>query len=622
MPKILLVYPENPVTFWSFDEALKLVGKRSAFPPLGLLTVAAMLPRQWEMRLVDMNVGPLLDQDIEWADCVLTSSMLIHWPSLEKVIARCNAVDTPVLCGGPLPTQYHREIRGDAVFYLGEGENGFAEVVEDLAARGRTVERAHIDRRGQFLPLEVTPLPRWDLVDFDPYVSMVVQLTRGCPEHCTFCNIPFLYGNRTRLKPGHRAVAEIDLLHRLGWRDSIMVVDDNFIGNGEAIRALLEEEIIPWQQERGHPYHFHTQVSIRLSAQPELMDAMRRAGFYKIFCGIESPVEESLKFMGASKNLEGSLGLVDKVRVLQHNGFEVQAGFIMGFDTDPDDIAERMIDFIQEAAIPVAMVGLLGVVPDTADYRRFKRAGRLVEDTRYTGDTGIFSRNLSFVPLIDPEELFSRHRQVVETIYSPRYYFRRCRRALERAAAGLKPPQGRGVRLWELRALLRSLWSQGVRSPYRGQYWRFMAATLGHPRQFAAAAALAISGHHFITATERALQVDEVRSFLESVLDRFEVYCRDRYGAFQTNWGQLAVRWEQLGVRSEVRYAQVERRLLEVRGDLSAMQESVAALLELAEEICDQYSEDFGAQLQEPLTRFREGVERLLNTYAATLAPA
>jgi radical SAM superfamily enzyme YgiQ (UPF0313 family) len=247
MPKTLLVYPKNPITFWSYDETLKLVNRKSLFPPLGLLTVAGLLPPDYELRLIDMNVRPLRDEDIAWADLILTSSMIIHWPSLEEIIARANACGVPVLCGGPLPTQYHADIAGDAVFYLGEAENGFMDVVEamlrDPAAAGRS--RQVVNRRGQFLSLETTPLPRWDLIELDDYVTMTTQVTRGCPESCTFCNIPSLYGKTTRLREPSRTTRELDALYDAGWRGLVMVVDDNFVGNRAAIRTILEEEIIP-----------------------------------------------------------------------------------------------------------------------------------------------------------------------------------------------------------------------------------------------------------------------------------------------------------------------------------------------------------------------------------------
>jgi radical SAM superfamily enzyme YgiQ (UPF0313 family) len=517
MPKALLVYPEQPRSFWSFEETLKLLDKKSAFPPLGLLTIAGMMPSDYELRVVDMNVAPLTDRDLEWADIVITSSMIIHWDSLETVIARCNARGVPILCGGPLPTQYYDDLRGEAVFYRGEAENGFLDLLEPMLTNP-SAGREIIDRRGEFRSLAGTPLPRWDLIDFEDYSTMLVQITRGCPESCTFCNIPSLYGKTTRIKSGSRMIEELEALYDVGWRGSIMVVDDNFVGNQEAIRLALEEEVIDWQRERGYPFQFNTQVSVRLSDNPALLRAMNRAGFGKVFCGIESPSEESLKFMGAQKNLQGDTTLIEKVRILQKHGFEVQAGLIVGLDTDPDDIAERMVQFLQEAGITVAMVGILGVLRDTPDYKRFQRLGRLNESTRYKGDSGIFSRTLSFVPTIDPQEILDRHRSIVAAVNSPARFFERCLTSFRHQRE--RPPTRRRLGLTELRALGRSLWHDGVTGSYRREYWRFLGSTLRHhPQRFADAISLTVQGRHLILTTKRALEVDETRREIERTLE-------------------------------------------------------------------------------------------------------
>ncbi len=606
--KILLVYPKNPVTFWSFDESLAMIGKESVYPPLGLLTIAGMLPDSWDLKVVDVNVTPLEDVDIAWADAVLTSSMIIHWPSLEDIIARCNGFGTPVLCGGPLPTQYWNEIAGRAVFYLGEAENGFVDLVEEMILQGPECPRSSVDHRGSFKTLAETPLPRWDLVDCDDYLAMVVQMTRGCPEHCTFCNIPALYGKTTRLKEPSRTVRELDLIYEKGWRGGVMVVDDNFIGNSESIRVTLEEEIIPWQRERDFPFQFHTQVSVRLCDDEPLMEAMYSAGFFKVFCGIESPSPESLKFMGAQKNLQGDRSLLDKVLRIQEFGFEVQAGFIIGLDADPDNIADLMIEFIQDACIPIAMVGILGVVPDTPDYKRFKRSGRLVENIRYTGDTGIFSRELSFVPAIDPDELFTRHRKVVEYIYSPKRYFERCHAVLDMKG---RPRLGKdsAIGLWHLKAFATSLWVQGFRSSYKLEYWRLLAKGVKSPKRFVQSVNMAVAGHHLITATDRALRADDVRSFLDQALERFEQYCKGALDAFQSELGSRTATFDGL----------VHQRLRGLRDDLDAVHRSAAVLMEVAEETCSRYMDDFESHLREPLAQLRTGVDQLLSTHSRSM---
>ncbi len=600
MAKVLLVYPRNPVTFWSFDEALKIAKKKSAFPSLGLLTVAGMLPEEYQLRHVDLNAVRLDDEDIAWADIVLTSSMIIHWRSLEEIIARCNALGTPVLNGGPLPTQYARDIEGNAAFYLGEAENGFVDIVEQMIEKGPENKRTYIDHRGKFKSLMETPVPRWDLIDLSHYTSMVLQFTRGCPESCTFCNIPSLYGKVTRLREKEQIVAEFDALYNAGWRGAVMVVDDNFVGNSEIICELLEEAIIPWQQERDYPFSLATQASIRVSDNPRLLEAMRLGGFDKVFCGIESPSEASLKFMGARKNLQGGRSLLEKIKELQRSGLEVMAGFIIGLDADPDDIAEQMIDFIQDAAIPVSMVGILGVLPDTPDYKRFQRLGRLIENVKYTGDSGLFNRSLSFVPVIPPETLFARHRKVVETINSPEYYFERCLRLYEHQELPLCTK--RPLTLEILKAAFRAVWTQGVRSDYRAHYWRFLFKVLSkYPGKIGSAISRAVSGHHLIMTTREALQVDNLYTFLEEAPQSFEEYCRGRREVFQPNGRPQPVELFKI----------VRKRFKGVRDNPEGVRQQGRILIEIAEQQYAMLREETREQISESIARFRKEIERI-----------
>ncbi len=605
MANILLVYPKNPVTFWSFDEALKISGRMSAFPPLGLLTIAGMIPDHHALRLVDMNVAPLRDEDLSWADIALTSSMIIHWSSLEQVIARCNRAGVPVLNGGPLPTQYYEDLSGEAGFYLGEAENGFLDVMERMISDPGSVKREVVDRRGQFQDLAETPLPRWDLIDFNCYQNMVVQMTRGCPESCTFCNIPFLYGKTTRIKSKSRMVQELDALYEAGWRGTVMAVDDNLVGNREAIRVALEEEVIPWQEERKYPFQFFTQASIRVSDDPALLEAMHRAGFDEVFVGIESPVEESLKFMGAQKNLQGNTPLLEKVRVLQRYGFEVMAGFIMGLDTDPDDIADRMIAFIQGAGIPVAMVGILSVLRDTPDYKRFSRLGRLVTGMKYSyTNQGVFSRQLSYVPLIAPDTLLERHRKVLETINSPRMFFERCLTSLENR--GRPPRQKPPVGMAEIKAAFRAFWGQGIAGSYRREYWSFLTRVmLRQPGSFADAVSLAAQGHHLILTTQQALRVDEMKTFFSEAVDRLEQYCQGYREAFHRNVE---------GYASQLMRA-IHGRFAHYQDEQKTLQHNAEVLLRTAQEQYAALKGEFRQQVHEHLEKFQREIERILATY-------
>jgi radical SAM superfamily enzyme YgiQ (UPF0313 family) len=608
MPNALLISPENPITFWSFDEALKMVGKKNAFPPLGLLTIAAMLPRDYELRILDLNLQTLKDSDLEWADLAITSSMIIHWHSLEEVIQKCNSARVPVLNGGPLPTQYYDEIEGKGIFYLGEAENGFLDIVEQMVKDPDQKGRQYVDRRKEFRDLALTPLPRWDLIDLENYSNMVLQMTRGCPESCTFCNIPSLYGKTTRIKSRNRVSQELDALYEAGWRGAVMAVDDNFVGNADEIRKTLEEEVIPWQEAHGYPYQLHTQASIRVSDDQALLEAMWRAGFDKVFAGIESPVKESLKFMGARKNLQGNTSLLDKVRKLQKTGFEVQAGFIIGLDTDPDDIAERMIAFIQKAGIPVAMVGILGVLRDTPDYKRFSRAGRLVEGAKYKGDSGIFSRQLSYVPLIDPDELIDRHRQVVEELNSPKSFFQRCLTFFENRS---REPLGSMPIGWpEVRALLLSFWKQGLSGTYRQEYWKFLLKTVTrHPRSLPDAVRLAVQGHHLITTTQQALHVDEVKTFFEEAIVQLEKFAEGSREAL--------IQIENFTSRQ---LHALQDRFVHAHED-SALQFNAEILLKAGQEYCEAIRDEFQHQIREPLENFHTEVERILVSYSSTPLP-
>ena len=606
MPNALLVYPKNPVTFWSFDESLDMIERDSVGPPLGLLTIAGMIPDAYDMRVVDLNIRDLEDDDFAWADIVITSSMIIHWTSLEEVIARCNDHDVPVLNGGPLPTQYHEEIEGNAVFYLGEAENGFLDVVEDMLTRPEARQgRQYIDRRGQFQSLTETPLPRWDLIDFRHYASMVVQITRGCPESCTFCNIPSLYGKITRLKEKSRIIQELDALYDAGWRGAVMAVDDNFVGNRDAIRQALREDVIPWQKKRGYPFQLYTQASVRVSDDLDLLEAMHEAGFDKMFAGIESPVDESLKFMGARKNLQGNTSLIDKVHTIQRYGMEVQAGFIMGLDTDPDDIADRMIAFIREAGIPVAMVGILGVLRDTPDYKRFARMGRLNEGVKYSGDSGIFSRELSYIPLMDPKELLAQHRRVVERLNSPEIFFERCMTHYK--YRGRRPKSTMPITMTEVRAGFRSIWRQGIKKGYRATYWKFLGQMLRHyPMDLPDALRFAIQGHHLITTTRDALQVDEVRSFLDEALDHLKQFSQGYSEAFQVKVGDHVTTL----MRS------LYHRFEHFQDDHHTLQHNAGVLLKAAQEYCDMIRDEFRHQLKDPLEGFQREIEGILESYS------
>ena len=489
---VLLVYPEYPDTFWSFKHALKFVSKKATFPPLGLLTVAAMLPKGWEKRLVDMNVGPLRDEDLRWADWVFLSAMAVQRNSVEEVLKRCQEVGAKTVAGGPLFTEEPEEFGQVDHLVLGEAEVTLPRFLKDLK-EGRP---QHIYTASERADLGRTPVPLWDLVDMRGYDSMCVQYSRGCPFNCEFCDITALFGRIPRTKSAGQILAELDALYARGWRGGVFFVDDNFIGN----RVKLKREVLPaiagWMRERKYPFQFFTEASIDLADDEELMSLMTDAGFYKVFVGIETPNEDSLeecqKFQNKGRDMVAS------VRKLQHSGLAVQGGFIVGFDNDPPDIFGRQIRFIQNSGIVEAMVGLLNAPKGTRLYRRLKAEGRILWD-KISGNNMDFS--LNFVPKMPRHMLLKGYRDILATIYAPREYYERAKTFLREFR-----PSGRTrfrISGREALAFLRSLWRLGLQERGRRYYWKLLFWTLARrPRLFSWAVTLSIYGFHFRKVTE------------------------------------------------------------------------------------------------------------------------
>jgi radical SAM superfamily enzyme YgiQ (UPF0313 family) len=488
--KILLVHPRDPDTFWSFRHVLKFVAKRAAFPPLGLLTVAAMLPSDWELKLVDTNVAPLTDRDIAWADWVMLSGMIVHKDAAHEIARRCTALDRPVIAGGPLFTTGYSEFPEIRHFVLGEAEGTIDEVVADL----RAGEVKHVYRAAAFPDVTRTPAPRWDLVDMRHYVSMSVQFSRGCPFDCEFCDIVAMFGRVPRTKDPAQLIAELEGLRRAGWRDMVFIVDDNFIGNKKRVRELLRA-LVDWRATMRSTMGFLTEASVNLADQAEIMDLMVRAGFKKVFVGLETPVTESLKECDKVQNSKRDL--VETVHAIQDAGLEVMGGFIIGFDNDPLDIFRRQFEFIQRSGVVTAMVGLLTALPQTRLHERLARDGRLL--ARSIGDNT--AAVLNFVPRVNREHLLAGYRELMRSLYAPENYYRRVREFL-----ATWRPRGPRARLSpsDVRAFVRSLWMLGVLRRGRLEYWRLFWATLiVDPRKLHAAMELAILGHHFRTVAER-----------------------------------------------------------------------------------------------------------------------
>jgi radical SAM superfamily enzyme YgiQ (UPF0313 family) len=490
--KILLVYPRYPDTFWSFRHALKFLSKKANFPPLGLLTVAAMLPVVWEKKVVDLNVNPLHDEDIEWADYVFISSMVVQKDSAKEVIARCNKLNAKVVAGGPLFTTGYEEFTGVDHFVLGEAEVTLPRFLSDLT--NGYPQRTYMSEERP--DINKTPIPLWSLINMKNYSAMSLQYSRGCPFDCDFCDIIVLNGHTPRTKDSQQMVAELEALYRHGWRGSLFIVDDNFIGNKKKLKAETLPAMIQWSKKRKYPFLFFTEASINLADDVELMDLMSEAGFNRVFIGIETPNEDSL--VECNKHQNRNRDMAAAVRKIQNHGFEVQGGFILGFDNDPLSIFKRQVQFIQKTGIVTAMVGLLNAPNGTKLYQRLKKENRLLKN--FTGDNTDFSIN--FIPKMKYKTLVTGYKHVLDTIYSPRYYY-------ERVVAFLKEYKPRKttsvskLQLSHIIGFFKTLWFLGVTNKGRRYFWLLLITTLlKRPRHFPISLGLSVSGFHFRKVAE------------------------------------------------------------------------------------------------------------------------
>ena len=481
---ILLVYPEFPDTFWSFKHALKFVHKKAGAPPLGLLTVAAMLPAAWQKRLVDLNVTSLTQADLAWADYAFISGMTVQRESARMVIARCKEAGVKIVAGGPLFTMEHDQFPEVDHFVLNEAELTLQPFLSDLA-NGCAQQ---IYTTTEFPEIQNTPVPLWRLADLKHYESISIQFSRGCPFNCDFCNVTLLLGHRPRLKTAVQIIAELDDIYTLGWRKGVFFVDDNFIGNKKQLKTELLPALIEWRKDKVG-MSFNTEVSINLADDPELLDLMVQAGFNTVFVGIETPNVDSLVECNKSQNK--GRDLVESVKVLQRAGLQVQGGFIVGFDNDTSTIFQQQIDFIQKSGIVTAMVGLLQAPPGTHLYQRLKREGRLLKDI--SGDNMDGSTNI--IPRMGLASLREGYRKILAQIYSPKSY-------TDRVITFLREYQPPRVKVhWEpqyVLALGRSIYRLGILSVERVHYWRLFFWTLfRRPRLFPLAITLTIYGFHF-----------------------------------------------------------------------------------------------------------------------------
>ena len=498
MKTFLLVYPETPDTYWSYRYALPFIGKRALMPPLGLATIAAMIPDGHRLRIVDLNVERLRDAEIAAADLVLASAMIVQRKPLERLIARCNRIGTPVAVGGPYATSCPEALPGADHLVLGEGEVSFPPFLRDFL-NGGAQRRYECDARPE---MECSPVPRFDLLPMQWYDSLPLQFSRGCPFNCEFCDIVQLFGHRPRVKSPAQFLRELDAAYRTGFTGSLFIVDDNFIGNRRGVKALLAE-IGRWQRERGYPYQLCTEASIDLAEDTELLDLMVAAGFVMVFVGIETPVADSLQAVGKSQNLRGDVA--QSVRAIQERGIEVTGGFIIGFDSDPPEIFNLQVEFIQELAIPTAMVGLLMALPNTALYHRLEREGRI----RFEANgNNTHATLVNFEPVLPMELLETGYRRVLESVYEPRAYFARCLELLKRSPRrGEGPPRsGPPIRLREVIGLVQSLVRQTF-SHYGPAYLAYLIRGISmRPDLFARVVTRAVIGHHFFMMTRKTVR--------------------------------------------------------------------------------------------------------------------
>lgn len=491
--KILLVYPKYPDTFWSFKHALQFISKKALYPPLGLLTVAAMLPAAWEQKLIDLNVAPLHEHDLAWADYVFLSAMVVQKQSAREIITRCQKAGVKIVAGGPLFTSEHEDFTGVDHFVLNEAELTLPRFLADL----QTGRPQHLYTTPEFPAITSTPPPRWDLVTLKHYASLNIQYSRGCPFNCEFCDITVLYGHHARVKQTSQIVAELEGLYVQGWRGAVLFVDDNFIGNKRALKQELLPAIMAWMQRRNYPFTFTTEASINLADDEPLMRLMVQAGFTSVFVGIETPEEESLAECAKIQNKHRDM--VASVKKMQQIGLRVDGGFIVGFDHDGPSIFERQIEFIRNSGIITAMVGLLNAPRGTRLYHRIIKEDRLVQDS--SGDNTDCSTNL--IPKMGLETLLKGYQRIISGIYAPQPYYARVKqflqdyRPLEKTAWQFRL---RDIRLPSdlFGALFKSIVLLGIQDKDRRHFWKlFFWSLCRRPQHFSLAITYAIYGYHF-----------------------------------------------------------------------------------------------------------------------------
>ncbi|HKJ15140.1 MAG: DUF4070 domain-containing protein [Desulfobulbaceae bacterium] len=486
---VLFVYPEYPDTFWSFKYVLKFISKKAAFPPLGLLTIGAMLPEKWQKKLVDLNVESLEDEHLAWADMVFLSAMIVQKKSAKEIINRCRSLGKKIVAGGPAFIAQHEEFTGVDHFVLNEAEVTLPLFLHDLE-KGEAKKIYTSSLRPE---ISETPIPLWSLINIHDYAALALQYSRGCPYNCEFCDIVIMNGRKPRSKTPEQMKKEFQALYDTGWRKSVFIVDDNFIGNRQAVKNMLPV-LIEWQKEHKYPFMLLTEASTDLANDEDLMQMMSSANFFKVFLGLETPDKESLKECGKYQN--SSQNLVEAVHTIHNHGMQVMGGFIVGFDNDTESIFESQIAFIQQIGVVTAMVGVLTALPQTRLWQRLKAEGRLIGGASGENTDGV----LNFMPRMGIETLHDGYKKVLSSIYSHKYYYQRIHTFLE----NYTPTAIRRVGRNDIAAFLKSLWRIGIVSRARFHYWKLLIRTFMKKRMaLPIAVELAICGLHYEKITKR-----------------------------------------------------------------------------------------------------------------------
>ncbi len=470
--RVLLLYPLFPKSFWSFEKALALVDRKALLPPLCLVTVAALLPQEWEYKLADRNIRDITEEEWEWADLVILSAMIVQQEDFLALIREAKQRSKPVAVGGPYVTSLPGEAAAAGADYLivDEGEITLPLFVEALKRGEKT---GTFSANGEKADVTQTPIPRFDLLDRYAYDTMAIQFSRGCPFQCEFCDIIVLYGRKSRTKNPHQILAELDRLLELGFTQSVFLVDDNFIGNKRNVKLLLKELKI-WQEKNGYPFRLMTEASVDLGQDPELLEMMVECNFYVVFLGIETPDEESLTLTKKFQNTRNSLS--DSVQAITQAGMRVMAGFIIGFDGEKPGAGDRIVQFVENTSIPMAMFSMLQALPNTALWHRLQKEGRLNTKIANMNQTTL----MNFIPTRPLEEIAREYIDGFWQLYDPQRYLDRTYRHFMMMGKPRNPVSRRRLNWPTIRAFLTICWRQGIVRPTRWKFWLYLATILRH----------------------------------------------------------------------------------------------------------------------------------------------